>query len=117
LPFLLHSCGNIFSVIEDIINVAGIDAKHSNEDEIAPFSIWQKKYGDRIAFFGGVDMSFLCQAGEDDIKEYVSNILSYSINYPGFAFGTGNSVPDYMPVENYLLMIKTAREFRCNSLS
>ncbi|GAH43897.1 unnamed protein product, partial [marine sediment metagenome] len=42
-PFLLHSCGNIFSVMEDIISIAGIDAKHSNEDEIAPFSMWQKK--------------------------------------------------------------------------
>lgn len=116
-PFLLHSCGNIFNVMEDIINVAGIDAKHSNEDEIAPFQVWLEKYGDRIALFGGVDMSFLCQASEDDIKEYVRNILSYSINYPGFAFGTGNSVPDYMPVENYLIMLKTAREFRCTNIS
>ncbi|GAG62596.1 unnamed protein product [marine sediment metagenome] len=111
-PFLLHSCGNIFSVMEDIISIAGIDAKHSNEDEIAPFSMWQKRYGDRIALFGGVDMSFLCQASEDEIKEYIRNILSYSVNYPGFAFGTGNSIPDYMPVENYIVMIETAREFR-----
>ncbi|GAH43899.1 unnamed protein product [marine sediment metagenome] len=57
-------------------------------------------------------MSFLCQASEDEIKEYIRNILSYSVNYPGFAFGTGNSIPDYMPVENYIVMIETAREFR-----
>ena len=35
-PFLLHSCGCIFNVMDDLI-ACGIDAKHSNEDQIAPF--------------------------------------------------------------------------------
>lgn len=34
-PFILHSCGKIFDVMEDIL-ATGIDAKHSNEDNIAP---------------------------------------------------------------------------------
>ncbi|MAF57058.1 MAG: hypothetical protein CMK03_03885, partial [Ponticaulis sp.] len=33
-PFLLHSCGRIFDLMEPLI-AAGIDAKHSNEDAIA----------------------------------------------------------------------------------
>ena len=37
-PFLLHSCGCIFDVMEDII-AAGIDAKHSNEDRSPPSPI------------------------------------------------------------------------------
>jgi hypothetical protein len=37
--FLLHSCGKIFPVMDDIIEM-GIDAKHSNEDQIAPFMLW-----------------------------------------------------------------------------
>ena len=37
--FLLHSCGNIFTVMEEIL-ACGIDAKHSNEDQIAPFDKW-----------------------------------------------------------------------------
>lgn len=111
-PFLLHSCGNIFCVMEDLIHVAGIDAKHSNEDAVAPFSEWLKKYGNRIGNFGGVDMAFLCTGGEDEIKEYVNNILNYAIGYKGFAFGTGNSIPDYIPIKNYMAMIETAREFR-----
>ena len=35
-PFLLHSCGQIFGVMDDLIRDAHIDAKHSNEDQIAP---------------------------------------------------------------------------------
>jgi len=111
-PFLLHSCGNIFSVMDDIINVVKIDAKHSNEDVIAPFSKWQEMYGKQIALFGGADMSFICNSSEMEIKDYVKRILEHSSHYPGYAFGTGNSVTDYMPVENYLAMVETAREFR-----
>ena len=35
-PFLWHSCGKIFSVMEAAIAL-GIDTKHSNEDAIAPY--------------------------------------------------------------------------------
>lgn len=42
-PFLLHSCGCIFDVMDQIIDGAGIDAKHSNEDAITPFEEWTKK--------------------------------------------------------------------------
>jgi len=52
--FLLHSCGNIFDVMEDVIDT-GIDAKHSNEDEISPFEDWIIKYNERIGLFGGID--------------------------------------------------------------
>ena len=51
-PFLLHSCGCIFGVMDELINVAGIDAKHSNEDGIAHFKKWVELYGDRIGNFG-----------------------------------------------------------------
>ncbi|MFW6381515.1 MAG: uroporphyrinogen decarboxylase family protein, partial [Bacillota bacterium] len=47
-PFLLHSCGNIFAVMDDLIETAGIDAKHSNEDQIATFEVWIEKYGEKI---------------------------------------------------------------------
>ena len=41
--FLLHRCGNIFDLMPDIIS-QGIDAKHSNEDQIATFEKWIGKW-------------------------------------------------------------------------
>ncbi len=81
-PFLLHSCGNIFAVMDDLIGSAGIDAKHSNEDAIAPFSVWLERYGKRIGNFGGV------------------------------ALGSGNSIPEYVPPEGYLAMVNEVRALR-----
>ncbi|MDP2792322.1 MAG: uroporphyrinogen decarboxylase family protein, partial [Rectinemataceae bacterium] len=104
-PFLLHSCGSIFEVMDDLI-AAGIDAKHSNEDQIAPFPVWVEKYGDRIGNFGGADTDFICRNSPADIREYVRDVMARSVGHGGFAFGSGNSIPDYVPVEGYLAMVR-----------
>lgn len=111
-PFLWHSCGNIFDIMDDAIDIAGIDAKHSNEDQIAPFSVWVERYGDRIGNFGGVDTDVLCQKSEQEIKAYAREVIDCSIHKKGFAFGSGNSIPDYVPVEGYLAMVEAAWERR-----
>lgn len=111
-PFLLHSCGKIFSVMDDLIEKVGIDAKHSNEDQIAPFPVWVEKYGDRIGNFGGIDMNFICWASKAEMKEYIHDVIRKCTGHGGFAIGTGNSIPDYVPTENYLDMIEIVREYR-----
>jgi len=116
-PFLLHSCGKIFDVMEDLL-AAGIDAKHSNEDVIAPFSDWIEKYGSRIGNFGGVDTDVLCSKSPAEIKEYCLRVLDYSAKKEGgVAFGTGNSIPLYVPAKGYLAMIDAYRTFYGNTNS
>ncbi len=110
-PFLLHSCGSIFEVMEDLI-AAGIDAKHSNEDQIAPFPQWVERYGSRLGNFGGADMNFLIQNESATIREYVLSIIEKAWGHGGFAFGSGNSIPDYVPAEGYLAMVNAVREWR-----
>lgn len=114
-PFLLHSCGCIFEVMEDIIAL-GIDAKHSNEDAIAPFDTWIENYGDRIGLLGGFDMDFLCT---QDPEEIYNNVHEAGKHYRetacGYALGSGNSIPSYVPVENYLAMIEAVKAIRAGS--
>jgi uroporphyrinogen decarboxylase len=110
-PFLLHSCGCIFDVFEDIL-LTGIDAKHSNEDEIALFPVWVERYGDRIGNFGGIDMDALCRLTPTEIREYILDVLKQVDGKGGIAFGSGNSIPKYVPPEGYLAMIETIRTYR-----
>lgn len=110
-PFLLHSCGNLFEVMEALIGT-GINAKHSNEDTIAPMSVWYEKYGDRIGNFGGIDADMLCRMGKDELKDYISGIYHQALNAKGVALGSGNSIPEYIPVDNYLTMIETINDLR-----
>lgn len=111
-PYLMHSCGCIFDVMEDFI-ATGIDAKHSNEDVIASFDRWIEEYGDRIGLFGGIDTDRLCRMKPDAIFEFViEEGTRFRANARGFAIGSGNSIPDYVPVDGYLAMIRAVREIR-----
>lgn len=111
-PFLLHSCGCIFDVMDDIIRDAGIDAKHSNEDQIAPFPVWVERYGERIGNFGGIDTDAVCRLDEKDMREYITDVVSKSSGHGGFAFGSGNSIPDYVPAQGFLWMNQIIRQLR-----
>jgi uroporphyrinogen decarboxylase len=111
-PFLLHSCGNIFDIMDDIIDT-GINAKHSNEDVIVPFSRWVSEYGKQIGNFGGIDTDVICGDDTAYIKKYTTEILKATAKgNGGIAIGTGNSIPDYVSVAGYTAMNEAVREFR-----
>lgn len=111
-PFLIHSCGKIFDVMDDLIHRVGIDAKHSNEDQIASFPEWVEKYGKEIGNFGGADVDMVCRASRQEMKEYIFDMLDIVRGRGGIAVGTGNSIPEYVPAEGYLNMIEIVREYR-----
>jgi uroporphyrinogen decarboxylase len=108
-PFILHSCGAIFEVMDELID-AGIDAKHSNEDAIAPFTEWVERYGSKIGNFGGVDMDLLCRSDEAGIRAYVKELLAALGDAPGIALGSGNQIADYVPPEGFLAMVEAFRQ-------
>ena len=112
-PFLLHSCGRLFDIMDELITVTGIDAKHSNEDAISPYSKWIDDYGDRIGNFGGLDTDALCEMNPCDIEAYTENAYSVCAKKGhGIAIGSGNSIPDYVSVERYVKALETIRRLR-----
>ena len=112
-PFLLHSCGNLFDIMPDIIDGAKINAKHSNEDIIAPFPVWVQKFGSQTAHFGGIDTDALCSLSPAQVREYVTDVLRECEKYDGaIAFGSGNSIPGYIDLDNYFEMSNTVRAYR-----
>ncbi len=116
-PYLQHSCGKIFPVMDAWID-AGIDAKHSNEDAVAPYDEWIERYSDRIGLFGGIDTDRVCRMDPDELFEFVvESGTRFREDANGYALGSGNSIPDYVPVEGYLAMIRGAREIRAREVA
>ncbi len=110
LPMILHSCGNLESIMDDLIDYVGIDAKHSFEDKIMPVTKAKRKYGSRIAILGGVDMNFICSSTEEEVRRYVDRIIEECAPGGGYALGTGNTVANYIPLNNYLAMLDEGRK-------
>ena len=110
-PYLLHACGNLSLIMDDLIDDVKIDAKHSFEDTIETVTEAKEKYGDRIALLGGIDVDFLCRASEPEIRQRVRDTLTVCMPGGGYCLGTGNSVANYIPVDNYLTMLDEGRKF------
>jgi len=106
LLYLLHSCGNLEQIMEELIEDVRIDGKHSFEDEIMPVGEFKRKYGDRVGVLGGVDVDKLCRLSEEELRQYVRNILEQCAVDGGYALGSGNSIANYVPVKNYLIMLE-----------
>jgi uroporphyrinogen decarboxylase len=105
-PYLLHSCGKLDMIMEDLIEDVRIDAKHSFEDTIESVIETKKKYGNRIAMLGGIDVDFMCRSNPDQIRARVKETLDACLPGGGYVLGTGNSVCNYIPVDHYLTMME-----------
>ena len=114
-PYLLHSCGNLDAVMEELIETVRIDGKHSFEDTILPVGEAYRRYGERMSILGGIDMDFLCRASESEIRSRVRETLEACTSRnrgSGYCLGTGNTVANYMPLDNYLIMLDEGRRYR-----
>lgn len=108
LPYFLHSCGNLEEIMGLLIEDVKIDGKHSFEDAIMSAANFKRKYGDKIAVLGGVDMDYLARHSPREVRHYVRNLIDECAPGGRFAVGTGNSVANYIPAENYLTMLDEA---------
>jgi len=109
-PVILHSCGMLEEIMEDIIGDIKFDGKHSFEDVIMPIEEAYEKYKGRIALLGGMDVDFVCQAPPEEIAARSYAMLERAQATGGYALGTGNSVPYYVPAKSYLAMIDVVRK-------
>lgn len=110
-PFLFHCCGQVDTIMDDLIETVGIDARHSFQDNIEPVEEVYKKYGDRIAVLGGVDVDLLSRGTRDQVRARTREILEACATGGGFCMGSGNSLPNFVNVDNYYAMLDETRKW------
>jgi len=107
-PAILHSCGNLSMIMDDIIDDMKFDAKHSYEDNIQPVEEVYERWRGRIAILGGIDVDFICRSTPEEVYDRSCAMLERTADRCGYALGSGNSIPYYVPEENYFAMIAAA---------
>jgi len=113
-PFLLHSCGQLDIIMEDLIEDVGIDAKHSFEDAIEPVERFFDRFGKRLAVIGGVDMDILARGTEAQVRARTRRVLDACASSQSYILGSGNSVANYIPPRNYLAMLDEGYKYNTN---
>ena len=110
-PFIFHCCGQVDAIMDDLIETVGIDARHSFQDNIEPVEEVYKKYGDRIAILGGLDVDLLSRGTQDQVRTRTREILEACAPGGGFCMGSGNSLANFINVENYYAMLDETRKW------
>lgn len=109
-PVVLHSCGYMVDIMEDIICDMKYDGRHSYEDNIVPVEEAYRRWGGRIAILGGMDVDYLIRTDEDEIVKRAKNMLEMAKEKGGYALGSGNSIPEYIPNDKYFAMTSAVVE-------
>jgi uroporphyrinogen decarboxylase len=110
-PFLLHSCGNLATIMDDLIDTVGIDAKQSFEDQILPVEDFCSRYQDRVCTIGGLDIDLLARGSEEQIRKRTHQILEACAPSKAYMLGSGNTITNYIPIANFLAMLDEGRKF------
>jgi uroporphyrinogen decarboxylase len=109
--YILHACGNLEELMPTLIEQVKLDGKHSFEDVIEPVTVAKRRWGDRLSLIGGIDVDFMCRADEAQVRRRVRETLDICQPGGGYCLGTGNSVTNYIPLENYLAMLDEGRRY------
>jgi uroporphyrinogen decarboxylase len=110
IPVILHSCGYFADILDDVIAM-GVSGKHSYEDAILPVEEAYERYFGRIAVLGGIDVDFIIRGSTEQLAARCRAMLERAASRGGFALGTGNSVPEYIPQEKYIALLRAGLEF------
>jgi uroporphyrinogen decarboxylase len=55
-------------------------------------------------------VDFLARKTPEEVYARCRNLIALSATEGGYALGSGNSVPDYIPNENFIAMLRAANE-------
>lgn len=110
IPFIYHTDGNIWDVLDDL-KACGVNALQPIEPLAMDIVELKKKRGQDFCLVGNIDVDLLARGSRQQIEDAVKRLLKYVAPGGGFCLGSGNTVPEYIPYENYLAMIETAHRY------
>lgn len=111
IPVALHSDGNIYPIIKDLIEI-GLDVLNPCMPHALDLYGLHEEFGDHLTL-GTLDTQYTLPFGtrEDVAKEVEQRIQRFGHN-GGLILAPVHTVLPEVPVENYLIFIKTAKKHR-----
>jgi uroporphyrinogen decarboxylase len=111
IPYLYHSDGRLYDVIDDLI-ACGFHALHPCEPASMDIVALKQKYGGRLCLMGNINLdSTLTLGTPDEVVEEVKLRIRQVAPGGGYCCGSSNSIPEYVPFDNYIAMIDTIKRY------
>ena len=105
VPFLFHSDGVLWNIMEDLLD-CGICALHPIEPLAMDIREVKRRYGDRLCLIGNVDVDVLSRGAPEQVRMEVRTLLHDVGPGGGYCLGSGNTIPNYVRLDNYRAMLE-----------
>jgi len=111
---LYHSCGAVTPLIDDLIEI-GVDALNPVQvtaSDMEPASL-KKRWGDRIAFWGGINTQGVLPFGTaDEVRAEVRRIIDILAPGGGFVLNSVHNIQNDVAADNIVAMFDEANSYR-----
>lgn len=110
---LYHTCGSVYEVIDDLIEI-GVDALNPIQHNTRGMDCTElkRKYGTRLAFWGGIDTNFALPRGSrTDVRTEVRERIRILAPGGGYVLNPVHNVQPDVPPQNLLAMLEASREY------
>jgi uroporphyrinogen decarboxylase len=111
--FSIHCCGSCYDLIPGFLE-AGYEILNPVQTRAKNMEAWRLKqnYGDRLSFYGGLDIQRLLPFGTvDEVRQGVKELIKTLGTKGGFLFATSHNIEPDTPVKNIIAMFDAAYEF------
>ncbi len=111
LPIVKHSDGNMWPLMEDLIEV-GFDGYNPIQPQCMDIAEAKQKLGDRICLVGNIDCVEVLVSGEEaEVARTVRQTIEVAAPGGGYILASSNSVHSDVRSENYLAMVAAGRKY------
>jgi uroporphyrinogen decarboxylase len=108
---LYHSCGAVTALLDDLIEI-GIDALNPVQVSAKGMdpSVLKERFGDRIAFWGGIDTHrILPQGNAIEVTQEVQRMTHSLGKGGGYILASVHNIQADVPVENIVAMLEAGK--------
>jgi uroporphyrinogen decarboxylase len=106
LPVFLHSCGNIYDILGDLIDI-GLDVYQTVQPEIYDLKKIKKEFGKDLSFYGAIStQQSLPYISPDQVKELLKDTIAAMNIDGGYICAPTHQIPADVPPENIMAMIE-----------
>ena len=112
MKFWLHACGNMTSIIDDLIEI-GLDVLHPIQPYAMDTRATVEAFGGRITFMPGIDVQHLLPhcASEEVVAGTKDLIDTFRRPDGGMIFSLSNAIHTDVSIENIQAFMQTAYEY------
>lgn len=109
-PWIFHSDGNLEPILDDLLSL-GMSAIHPLEPGAMDLDALKRRYGDRLAFVGNIDVDLLASGTPEQVRQQVRERIAQLGPGYGYLLSSSNSIADYCLPENVWAMLEALEAY------